>query len=42
MSWSFKLDSPAFGGKDEEPKLLLDKTGWRWPVADGPGIDGPL
>ncbi len=35
MSWSFKLDSPAFGGKDVEPKLLLDKTGWRWPVAAG-------
>lgn len=35
MSWSFKLDSPTFGGKAEEPRLLLDRTGWRWPVADG-------
>ena len=33
MSWTFTLDSPSFGGKVEDPKLLLDKTGWRWPVA---------
>jgi len=35
MSWTFNLDSPTFGGKAAEPKLLLDKTGWRWPVAAG-------
>ena len=35
MSWTFNLDSPSFGGKVGEPKLLLDKTGWRWPVAVG-------
>ena len=35
MSWTFNLDSPSFGGKAAEPKLLLDKTGWRWPVAAG-------
>jgi hypothetical protein len=35
MSWTFNLDSPTFGGKVAEPKLLLDKTGWRWPVAAG-------
>ncbi len=35
MNWTFNLDSPSFGGKVAEPKLLLDKTGWRWPVAAG-------
>ena len=35
MIWSFKLDSPTLGGKAEEPKLLLDKTGWHWPVGGG-------
>ncbi|MGZ3385553.1 MAG: hypothetical protein ACXWNF_11590, partial [Isosphaeraceae bacterium] len=35
MSWTFNLDSPSFGGKVGEPKLLLDRTGWRWPVAVG-------
>ena len=35
MSWTFNLDSPSFGGKVGEPKLLLDKTGWRRPVAVG-------
>ncbi len=35
MIWSFKLDSPTFDGKAEQPKLLLDKTGWHWPVGGG-------
>jgi hypothetical protein len=46
VSWTFKLDSPSFGGKVAEPKLLLDKTGWRWPIAEGEELmvrfDAPL
>jgi hypothetical protein len=33
LTWTLKLDSPSFSDKPGEPKLLLDKTGWRWPVA---------
>ncbi len=33
MSWTLLPDSPSFGGQAEEPKLLLDRTGWRWKVA---------
>jgi hypothetical protein len=38
LAWSLKLDSPSFGGQAPEPKLLLDGTGWRWPVAEGQEI----
>jgi hypothetical protein len=32
-SWKLRLDSPSVGGKSADPKLLLDKTGWRWAAA---------
>jgi hypothetical protein len=32
VTWTLNLDSPSFAGKPGDPKLLLDKTGWRWPV----------
>src|SRR5262245_1624790 len=35
ITWMLKLDSPSFRGKAGEPRLLLDKSGWRWPVSDG-------
>jgi hypothetical protein len=34
-SWRLRLDSPTIGGRSAEPKLLLDKTGWRWAAAPG-------
>ena len=46
MAWSVELDSPVFREKVGEPKLLLDRTGWRWPVRPGQDImvrfDAPL
>jgi hypothetical protein len=35
LAWELQLESPSFGGQAPEPKLLLDGTGWRWPVAEG-------
>ena len=46
MAWSVELDSPVFREKVGEPKLLLDRTGWRWPVRPGQDVmvrfDAPL
>ena len=46
MAWSVELDSPVFREKAGEPKLLLDRTGWRWPVRPGQDVmvrfDDPL
>ena len=46
MNWTLKRDSASLGGKSGDPKLLLDKTGWRWPAADGEEVmvrfDAPM
>jgi hypothetical protein len=46
IQWTFKLDSPSFGGRMPNTQLLDDVTGWRWPVGDGQFItlrsDQPL
>jgi hypothetical protein len=38
ITWGLNLDSPSFDAKVGEPALLLDKTGWRWPVGGGQEI----
>ena len=46
LAWTLELDSPVFREKVGEPKMLLDRTGWRWPVRPGQDVmvrfDAPL
>ena len=42
LAWTVEVDSAVFREKAGEPKLLLDRTGWRWPVLPGRGRHGPL
>lgn len=36
LQWDLKLDSPAFGTRPQQPKLLADNAGWVWQVGPTP------